>query len=207
MRKLYGAGGSRWVKPFWTMKELDVPFEEVPTSIMKGDTKKPEFLAINPFGKLPVYQDDEVTLTESAAICTYLADRFPAKELIPKAGTLDRARYDQWVSIIISELEQPLWTMTRYAFLYKDAPHRAGAIETAKAEFHRTAKAVTQMLGDKAYLVGDRFSVADVMMTYTLNWATIEAVTGENLLSKHDSLTSYMRRHMDRPAYPKHLFA
>ena len=206
MRKLYGSGGSRWLKPYWTMKELDIPFEEMPTSIMKGDTRKPEFLALNPFGKLPVYQDDDIVLTESAAICTYLADKFPSKGLIPKPGTLARARYDQWVSIIISELEQPLWTITRYAFLYKDAPHRDGAIQTAKKEFGRTAKAVTEMLGSKSYLVDDRFSVADIMMTYTLKWATMESVMGEDLLASHEALCGYMRRQQDRPGYPKHLY-
>jgi glutathione S-transferase len=206
MRKLYGSGGSRWVKPYWTMKELDLPFEEVTTSIMKGDTRKPDFLAMNPFGKLPVYQDDDIVLTESAAICSYLADKFPAKGLISKPGTLARAKYDQWVSIIISELEQPIWTMTRYAFMYKDAPHRAGATETAKKEFHRTAKAVSEMLGGKSFLVEDRFTVADIMMTYTLKWATMEAIAGENLLADHPALTSYMQKHQDRPGYPQHLY-
>ncbi len=206
MRKLYGSGGSRWVKPYWTLKELDVPFEEVPASIMKGDTRKPEFLALNPFGKLPVYQDDDIVLTESAAICTYLADKFSAKGLIPKPGTIARARYDQWVSIIISELEQPLWTITRYMFVYGDLPHKGGAIETAKTEFKRTAKAVTEMLGGNSFLVEDRFSVADIMMSYTLKWASMSTVMGEDLLAPHGTLGAYLRQHQDRPGYPKHLY-
>lgn len=119
--KLYGSVGSRWVKPYWTLKELGVPFEAIPTSITRGDTIKPEFLAINPYGKIPAFVDGDIRLFESSAICTYLADKHADKGLIPKEGTPERAQYNQWVSTITTELEQPIWTMTKYAFMYSEA--------------------------------------------------------------------------------------
>jgi glutathione S-transferase len=101
MIKLYGAGPSRWVKCYWTLRELDVPFESVSVSVLKGETRTPEFLAKNPFGKLSVMEDAGFRLRESSAICTYLAEKHPDKGLLPKAGSRERALVNQWMSFAV----------------------------------------------------------------------------------------------------------
>lgn len=199
MITLYGSGPSRWVRPYWTLQELGLPFEAKKVSVTKGENRAPEFLAINPFGKLPALTDGDFTLFESAAICTYLADKHPEKGLIPAAGTRERAVHDQWVSFAISELEQPLWRITRHSFAYPEAKRSVADIELAREDFHRTASTFEPLV--KEHMVGDRFSVADIMVVYALQWANLFQLMGE-----HPGLVAYMERHAARPAFPTQLY-
>jgi glutathione S-transferase len=199
MITLYGNGPSRWVRPYWTLQELGIPFETKRVSVMKGENRAPEFLAINPFGKLPALVDGDLTLFESAAICTYLADKHAEKGLIPTVGTRERAIYDQWVSFAISELEQPLWRITRHKYGYPEPKRSQTDIELAKEDFHSTARTFEPLV--KEHLVGDRFTVADIMVTYVLKWAEMFGLMGE-----HAGLRAYMEKHAARPAFPKELY-
>ena len=198
--KLYGAGPSRWIRPYWTLNELGVPFEAVQLNLPTGEATSPEYLAINPDGKVPALVDGDVTLLESAAICNYLADKYPEKGLAPKPGTVERARYDQWISFVISDLEQPLWRIIRHKFLYPAAQRSLADIELAKADFRRMAATLEVQISD--HLVGDRFSVADIVMAYTLKWAT-----WDQLLDGYPKLQAYMEHHTARPTFPRQFFA
>src|SRR5579859_1786949 len=156
MIKLYGAGGSRWVKCYWTLRELEIPFEPVIISIPKGDHRTPEFLAKNPFGRIPVLEEGDLRLRESSAICTYLAE----KGLLPKPGTTERALVSQWMSFAVADLEQPLWRTMRHRFLYPEATRIPRDIEVAHADFKALATTLERELrGDHA--VGGRFTLAD----------------------------------------------
>jgi len=200
MITLYGNGPSRWVRPYWTLQELGVPFEVKRISIMKGEHRSPEYLAINPFAKLPALTDGDFVLFESAAICTYLADKFPDKKLSPPPATRERALYDQWVSFAISELEQPLWRIARNTFVYPESKRQKSDIEMAKEDFHRTARTFEPLVGE--HLVGAAFSVADIMVTYGLKWASSLGLLGE----QHPGLEAYMKRQIARPAFPANLY-
>lgn len=200
MISLYGSGPSRWVRPYWTLQELDIPFEAKLISIRKGEHRSPEFLTVNPFGKLPALVDGDLTLVESAAICTYLADKHPERGLIPVAGTRERALHDQWVSFGITELEQPLWRIARNTFVYPEAERQPSDVARAKADFHVTASTFEPMLGE--YVVGDHFTVADIVVTYSLRWASMVGLLGD----QHPGLQRYMERQVARPAFPSSLY-
>lgn len=200
MITLYGTGYSRWVRPYWTLQELELPFEPKIVNIRKGEHRSPEFLAVNPFGKLPAMTDGDLTLFESAAICTYLADKLPEKGLSPRPGTRERAIYDQWVSFAVTELEQPLWRIARNTFVYPEAERNATDIERAKKDFHHTASTFEPLVTE--HLVGDRFTVADVMVTYALKWASLIGLLGD----AHPKLQAYMERQIARPAFPRSLY-
>jgi glutathione S-transferase len=197
--KLYGSGRSRWVRPYWTLQELGVPFEAVSVSTRKGENRTPAFLAINPFGKTPVLTDGTLRLTESSAICAYLADQYPDGGLGAKAGTVERAEIDQWMSFVVSDLEQPLWRMARHRYLYPEAQRSPADIELANADFHDLAAATESVIRD--HLVGGRFSIADIAMAYALQWAD-----GGGLLAGYPRLQSYRLHHVERPAFPRHLY-
>ncbi len=205
MIKLYGSGPSRWVKPYWTLKELEVPFEPVKTSILKGDTKTPEYRRLHPFSKVPALEDGDFKLFESMAICTYLADKFPDKGLAPKPATKERALYDQWMSFIVTELEQPLWRITRHTFSYPEDKRSAAEIALAREDFHKLAATLEPLLPED-YLVGGRFSVADIAMTYTLNWSALPAFGNTAALADFPRLGAYAARHSARPHYPRELY-
>lgn len=197
--KLYGVGASRWVRPYWTLKELDVEFEPVVVRLSKGEGKNPEYLNLQPFGKVPALVDGDITLYESAAICTYLGDKFIEKNLIPMGRTRDRALHDQWVCFVISDLEQPLWRIARHTFLYPESQRSPADIALAKTDFLSLAAVVETKIED--YLVGGKFSVADILMSYTLHWAS-----RYKLLDEMPKLSAYVKTHTSRPAFPAKLY-
>ncbi|MDP9003089.1 MAG: glutathione S-transferase family protein [Myxococcota bacterium] len=206
MIKLYGAGPSRWVKCYWTLRELDIPFEPVPVSVLKGETRTLDFLAKNPFGKLPLLEDDGFRLRESSAICTYLAEKHPEKGLLPKPGSPERALVNQWMSFAVADLEQPLWRSMKHRFLYPEKMRIPAEVEVAHDDFKALAATLEhQLRGD--YAVGDTFTLADVTLAYTLRWSRIERIIGGDLLATFPRLIDYTRLHTSRPAFPKELYS
>ena len=95
--KLYWSPRSRSFSALWLLEETGEPYERVLTEISKGAQKTPEFLAINPMGKVPALVDGEAKLAEVAAICAYVAERTPQAKLAPPLGDVRRAKYLYWL--------------------------------------------------------------------------------------------------------------
>src|SRR5438067_12801493 len=110
--KLYGFPPTRSIRVLWTLRELDVEFEFVNVDPSKGEARRPEVLAVNPAGKLPVLVDGDFILTESVAIVLYLAEEYPEKGLLP-SGVRARAEDCRWHLLAATEVEQPRWRITR----------------------------------------------------------------------------------------------
>lgn len=141
-------------------------------------------LAKNPFGKIPVFEDGDLRLRESSAICSYLADKHPEKGLLPKPGTSDRA----------------------LCFLYPEKTRIPGEIAVAHADFKALATTLERELpGDHA--VGGRFTLADLTLAYTLKWSRIERVIGADLLATFPRLIEYAELHTSRSAFPRELYS
>lgn len=168
---LYGMPRTRSFRALWALEEVGVTYEYRLVNLGQGGGQDPEFLRLNPGGKLPVLVDGDLVLSESGAICIHLAEKYPDKGLLPQAGGVDRARCIQWCFFMLAELEQPLWTVAKHKFaLPKDYRVRE-VIETAAYEFARAARVLDLGLGDEEFLVGGVFSVADLLATHTLMWA------------------------------------
>jgi glutathione S-transferase len=95
--QLYWWPKTRSLRALWMLEEVGCPYERVPVNITQGGQKDPAFLAVNPMGKLPALADGEAKLAESAAICAYLADKFPEAGLAPPVGDARRGRYLHWL--------------------------------------------------------------------------------------------------------------
>ena len=95
--KLYYAPQTRAVRPRWLLEEIGAPYTLVRLDMSKGEHKTPEYVKIHPHGAVPALVDGDVTMFESAAICAYLADKFPEKRLAPPVGSPARATYYQWI--------------------------------------------------------------------------------------------------------------
>ncbi len=108
MMQLYWSPRSRSFSAIWLMEETGLPYERVLTDITTGAQKAPEFLAINPMGKVPALKDGDAALGEAAAICGYVADRYPQTRLAPGPADPKRARYLQWLFFSPSCLEPAL---------------------------------------------------------------------------------------------------
>jgi len=108
MIKLYWSPRSRSISAIWLLEEAGLPYERVLTDITTGAQKAPEYLAINPMGKVPGLKDGDAALGEAAAICAYIADRYPETNLAPAVTDPLRARYLQWLFFSPSCIEPAL---------------------------------------------------------------------------------------------------
>ena len=97
MMKLYWSPRTRSFTTLWLMEETGVPYERVLIDIHKGSQRTLEFLAVNPMGKVPALADGDATLAEAAAICAYVAERYPQAKLAPDLGDSHRAKYLYWL--------------------------------------------------------------------------------------------------------------
>lgn len=198
--KLYEFGKSRSIRCLWAANELGLKndIEKVFVDLKENEQRSTEFLALNPAGKVPVLVDGDFVLTESAAILSYIADKYPEKSLIPKAGTLARAKYDQWMFFGVCELEAPLWTMEKHSWFYPEELRAPLAIDGAKKDFLSNAKILNEHLADKEFILGDSFSVCDILFGHLLIWSH-----RRDLLADLPHVLKYKDRLQARPAFPK----
>ena len=171
---LYGKGQSRSFRVLWALEEVNLPFEYKEIDIGRGGANGSlgkEYKMLNIQGKVPSLVDGELVITESAAILNYIGGKNPEAGLIPLNDLVFRTLYDQICFFVLSELEQPLWTRGKHKFAIPEE-HRVPAIlETAKWEFRKALGALDSYLKGKDFVVENRFSMADILVAHTLNWA------------------------------------
>lgn len=194
---LWGGGTVRTFRAHWMLHELGLDYEPRLIGSRTGETQSEEFRRLNPKEKIPVLVDDALVLSESAAIVTYLADRYGAGTgLTPEPRTEARAHYDEWTSFILMELDaHTLYVMRRHrdlADLYGEAP---AAIEAAIAGFQKQVAVAERALADGNHLVGEQFTGVDILLTSCLDWAVAYQV------GIPERLDAYRRHHQQRPAY------
>jgi len=196
MLKLYYSAQSRAVRPRWLLEEIGAPYELVRLNLQAGEQKKPDYLKINPNGAVPALVDGDLALFESAAICQYLADKFPEKRLAPPLGTPARARYYQWIHYAMSGLEPPLVTLFMHTMMRPEKDRIPVLVDEARAQITASLGVVEQALRGRKNIVGEEFSAADVMIASTLGWARMLNLIGQ----QQPSVTSYVDAMMARPA-------
>jgi glutathione S-transferase len=193
--RLYGYPNTRSTRALWALEEAAATYNYVQVNLLKGEGRSAAFLEINPGGKLPALVDGNLILTESAAICMYIADKFPAANLAPAHGSLQRAQFNQWCFFALSELEQPLWTLSKHTFALPEKYRVPEIMDTTRWEFARAATVLAAGLGEREFIVGDTLSVADILIANTLNWAR-----ARNVDVQPTSLNAYADRMLARPA-------
>ncbi len=161
MMKLYWSPRTRSFSALWMMEETGQPYERVLTDISTGAQKKPEFLAINPMGKVPALQDGEATLAEQAAICAYVAERYPEAKLAPPLGDVRRAKYLYWLFFAPGCIEPAI---LQIATKVQISPVQAGWGEAGQV-FDVLERAVEK----GPWLLGQQFTAADVMIGSNLH--------------------------------------
>jgi glutathione S-transferase len=194
--KLYEFAPTRSIRARWTLQELGVEFEAVSVNLVAGEHRKPEFLALNPAGKLPVLVDGDLVLTESIAIVLYLADKYAAKGLIP-VDLRGRAEAVRWLLFTTTELEQPLWRIARHSVIYPEDKRLPADAALARDEFAAMARVVEAHMNGREFLAGDSVTVADFVLAYTLDWAQMAQA-----LDGFPRLEGYVERMYARPQAP-----
>ncbi|KWD12348.1 glutathione S-transferase [Burkholderia ubonensis] len=197
--KLYGFAGTRSQRALWGLKELDADFEFISVDLLEGEHKRPEFLRLNPAGKVPVLVDGDLVIPESAAIVLYLADKYPQKALLP-VDLAARAQAYRWVMFAVTELEQPLWRITRHTMLYPPDKRLPADIALAREDFVNMAAILDRHLDGRAFIVGDTLTVADCVTAYLIDWAN-----ELKLIDAFPQLQAYLERLYARPNAPQRI--
>jgi glutathione S-transferase len=202
-RILWGVGSPRTMRAHWALHELSLPYECEAVSARGERTRTESFAALNPRQKIPVLQDGDFTIAESAAIIAYLAEAYGEEQRLVPAGGRARAQWLEWSAFICMELDATaLYVIRRHVGLpqiYGEAP---AAVEAARSYFVKQLGCVDQALRDeRRYLMGDDFTTADILLGTCLAWAVkLEVPVCE-------SGQAYLGRVTARAAYPKALAA
>ena len=186
---LYHAAPSRSSVVRWMLEELGEPYDLVLLSLAKEDQRKPEYLAINPMGKVPSLKHGDAVVSEVAAICTYLADEFPHARLNIPVGDPRRGPYLKWLFFSPTCIEA--------AVLDKAAPRketpRRGMV--GYGDFDTVMDVIGKGVARGPYLMGDQFTAADVVVGSMLRWGMMF-----NLLPERPEFRAYVDRLEQRPA-------
>ena len=173
-RILWGVGTSRTIRAHWALIELNLSYKTEIIRTRTTDTETAAFKSVNPRQKIPVLQDGTLTMGESAAIVTYLAESYSTEQvnLIPD-NPKARAKYFEWISFICMELDATsLYVLRRHWSLpeiYGDSPV---ANKASEEYFNRMITAADKLKNPKQkYLLETGFSGVDILMTTTLKWA------------------------------------
>jgi glutathione S-transferase len=164
--------------------------------MLAGEHRRPEFLRINPAGKLPVLVDGDRVLTESVAIALYLAETYPEKGFVP-ADLWQRAQLHKWLLFAATELEQPLWRIARHTSLYPEERRLPADVVLAREDFAPMARVLEDHMKGRPFVLGDAVSVADFVLAYTSTGPTSCAAAG-----RLPELQRHMARMYARPNAP-----
>jgi glutathione S-transferase len=190
---LYHAAPSRSSIVHWMLEELGEPFKLEVLSLKAGDQHKPDFLAVNPMGKVPALKDGDVVVTEVAAICCYLADTYPKAKLAPPIGDKRRGAYLKWLFYGPSCLEP---AMIDKALGRPPAPRSTAGW----ADYDTVIEVLRNGVSGREYLLGEQFSAADVVIGSGLRWGMLF-----KMIPELPEFTTYVGRLKARPAMQRQL--
>jgi glutathione S-transferase len=191
--KIYGAGASRAARAIWMAKELGLDYEHIP--IGTKEAKEPDYLKINPNGRIPAIQDGDLCLWESMAINLYLA-RKHGGELAPKDLAEEGLTY-QWSFWVMTEVEGAVLTALMHTMLLPEEQRDSGKFDRAVASLKPPFDVLEKAMVGREYLVADRFTVADLNVAAVLGWTKIYRMD----LSPWPNIDAWLSRCLGRPAY------
>jgi glutathione S-transferase len=175
------------------LEELGAPYELRLIDTRAGESRRPDYLAINPLGKVPAIRDGDALVTEQCAIYIHLADRFPAAGLAPALGDPLRGPYLRWIVFYGSSFEP---AMVDRAMKRDPAPQAMSPY----SDYESVLKMINDQLAIGPYLLGERFSAADLLWGGALRWMTLFKLVPES-----PAVTDYVKRVTSRPAFAKAL--
>jgi glutathione S-transferase len=191
--RIYGIARTRAFRALWIAKELGLDYEHLPIEIGDTGAKTPEFLAINPNGRLPVIVDGDFVLFESLAITLYLAKKHSPGKLYP--GTLQgEAKCWQWTMWALTEVDRGVNIWSLHAVRLPEAERDAAKRDEALKVIARPFQILDAAVSKQDYLLGSQFTVAD------LNVAAVISRAIEMDLSALPNLKAWLTRCLERPA-------
>lgn len=187
---LYASKASRSLAGYWVLEELGIPYTVVDVDLRERKHQEPEFLKINPSGRVPVVSVDGMIVSERPAICALLADRFGYGSLAPKIDSQDRGPYLKWLVYATAVVDPAI------------AVHASSLVAPLQHTTWDTAQGVVEILDhaldDQSWLLGDWFTAADVAIGSIIAMARFN-----NQLPESHILDEYIERLRERPAFQR----
>lgn len=197
--RLHGnAPFDRSAKVRWLLNEMGVPYEDRWLDIEKKESESPAYLKLNPMGRVPVAEIGGKALFESGAICAYLSDLYLDKGMAPALNAPERGEYQKWMYFASATIDSLQWRIE----LIEDFPPSAVHSEKERGlleELRDTHKALDQTLAKDSFLVGKRFSTADICVSYQLYWLRFWP-DGKSVMDTFPHVEAYIDRMFARPA-------
>lgn len=189
MYVVHGSPISRMTRVTWLLEELGEPYE-----LKKARLGSDDLAGLSASGKGPVLVDGDFVLTDSAAICLYLAEKHGDKGLGPRDAR-ERALMESWMFWALSEFEVPMWVKLKHRVLLPEE-QRLDIKAWVTADFARESAVLEKRLAGKEYAMGDRFTCVDIVVGHCGNWAR----SGKFEIAS-DAVNSYLDRVLTRPAF------
>ena len=188
--RLFGFSPTRTTRVSWTLAELDVDYEPITENVFQHE----ELKNFHPLGRIPALDVNGSGLFESAAICTYLADKHRDKELVAPSGTWERALHDQWTSFALTEMEAWAWSTFRSKNIVAEDERVPEMYDYNRKAYRSSALALEQALSTIDYLISNTFSVTDIIVGWTCHFGQ-----GLGYNEGYDIISAYVERLMARP--------
>jgi glutathione S-transferase len=197
--KIYGTAASRAARPLWVAQELGLAYEHIPVPYLGGATKTPEFLAINPNGRIPVVDDDGVRVWESMACALYLAERFKeaGRPSLAAKNHAELAEILRWSFWVVTECEKEALSFLMHSHLMPAERRKPQLADEAQRRLLAPLRVLEQHLQTSPHLAGERFTVADICVASILVW--VEGANG--LMAPCPRVGEWLQRCMARPAF------
>lgn len=190
MYKIIGFPKTRAMRVMWLLEELGETYEIDP-AMPQSETVR----AVSPSGKVPILVDGDLVVTESVAICTYLADKH-GKFTFP-AGTPERAIQDSFTQFAVDVLEGALWTAAKNSFILPEDVRVPEVKRACRLEFQNGLDLLEKRLGDGPYVMGETFTIADIILGHCAGWA----ISAKFDLPKEGRIYDYFKALRERPAF------
>ena len=196
--KIYGIAASRASRPLWVAHELGLDYEHVPVNYQNGGTRTPELLALNPNGHIPVVEDDGVVVWESMACALYLAEHYKGPDGLNLAAQnkAESAEILRWTFWAVTECEKDALTILMHMLLMPADRRKPELAAEAVRRMAGPLRVIEQHLAGRAYLAGERFTVADIAVASVLTWLR----PAPELLAACPATDQWLTRCMARPA-------
>ena len=194
MYQLIGAPKSRAFRVLWMLEELALDYQIEPVAPGSDAAR-----AFNPSGKVPALKVGDDVIVDSVAICQFLADTH-GKLTFP-AGSMSRAQQDSWTQFAMDDVESPLWFNAKNNFVLPEELRSETAKKACKYDFDKAMTAFAERLGDKKFVMGNDFTVPDILLGHCGMWA----INGAGWDLPTGPVADYFARVCDRDAHRRAL--
>jgi len=191
MYKLFGSLSSRSFRVCWMFEELGLDYEHVATG-----PRTEEIYSLNPSGKVPVLLTGDEVVSDSCAIMQFLADTH--NQFTFETGSIERAKQDSFLHFANDEMDSVCWTMAKHKFVLPKELRVGEVIKSCEYDWNKAMITFAKRLGDNAFVMGDQFTVPDIVITHTIGWAKLY-----DFEVPQSNVIEYFERNRARPAYKK----